>query len=248
MSREQVVLKTQTQGPTRWREEWIGIADSRRVRYRSLLPDEVIGEGEKYSHSYSSVCPASVHVDYVVRVFDIIISLLISLCAFPLVVLSALLIKLSSAGPVFYQQHRVGKDGKVFTIYKFRTMVDGAEKRLGPVWALRGDDRVTPVGRILRSSRIDELPQLYNVLRGDMSLVGPRPERPYFVKRHPVLQGARMTVKPGLTGLAQIRGSYDLKPSQKAKYDRLYIRKRSVLLNAYILSRTIPVLLKRKGW
>jgi len=116
------------------------------------------------------------------------------------------------------------------------------------VWAAKDDQRITPLGRILRRTRLDELPQLYNILRGDMSLVGPRPERPYFVQRHKALQGARLAVKPGLTGLAQVRSFYDLKPAHKVKYDYLYIQKRSLLLNVYILLRTIPVLFTKKGW
>jgi lipopolysaccharide/colanic/teichoic acid biosynthesis glycosyltransferase len=149
---------------------------------------------------------------------------------------------------VLYTQERVGKAGQVFTLYKFRTMIDGAENHVGPVWAAKEDGRVTRVGRILRRMRLDELPQLYNILVGDMSLVGPRPERPFFVERHEALQGVRLSVKPGLTGLAQIRSFYDLKPAHKARYDNLYIQHRSLLLNVYILLLTIPVVLTRKGW
>jgi lipopolysaccharide/colanic/teichoic acid biosynthesis glycosyltransferase len=163
-------------------------------------------------------------------------------------IVSALLIKITSSGPVFYQQERVGQGGKVFTLCKFRTMIDDAEKHVGPVLATKDDERVTPVGRILRRMRIDELPQTYNVLRGDMSLVGPRPERAFFIERHKALQGVRLAVKPGLTGLAQVRSYYDLKPAHKVKYDYLYIQKRSVLLNIYILLQTIPVLFAKKGW
>jgi len=149
---------------------------------------------------------------------------------------------------VFYKQQRVGKDGKVFTLYKFRTMVNDAEKGLGPVLASRDDPRVTKVGKVLRATRLDELPQLLNVLHGDMSLVGPRPERPHFVKQHKALHELRLAVKPGLTGLAQIRSFYDLKPKHKIKYDYLYIQKRSFRLNLYILLLTIPAVLSRKGW
>jgi lipopolysaccharide/colanic/teichoic acid biosynthesis glycosyltransferase len=160
----------------------------------------------------------------------------------------ALLVKVSSAGPVLYRQERVGKDGRVFTLYKFRTMVKGAEEKVGPVLASRTDPRATKVGRILRATRLDELPQLLNVLRGDMSLVGPRPERPHFVRKHKALHELRLAVKPGLTGLAQIRSLYDLKPRHKIKYDYLYIQKRSLPFNLYILARTIPVILSRRGW
>lgn len=175
-------------------------------------------------------------------------SIVILLLAAPVMVFAAVLIKLSSAGPVLYKQRRVGKNYKIFKLYKFRTMVNDAEKHTGPVWAAKDDQRVTPVGKILRRTRLDELPQLFNVLNGDMSLVGPRPERPYFVRRHRVLQGVRLTVKPGITGLAQIRAFYDLKPEHKLRYDYLYIQKRSFFLNTYILFKTVPVVLLRKGW
>lgn len=183
-----------------------------------------------------------------IRLFDMVGSLVIFIFAFPLMLAVGLLIKLTSRGPVLYRQERVGKDGEVFILYKFRTMVNDAESHLGPVLAVQGDNRVTPVGRLLRRMRLDELPQLYNVMCGEMSLVGPRPERPYFVARHKVLQGVRLSVKPGLTGLAQVRGVYDLKPTHKARYDSLYIQRRSLLLNIYIVLLTIPVLFARKGW
>ena len=186
--------------------------------------------------------------EFLMRGLDTVGSILILLFSAPVTILIPLLIKISSAGPVFYKQQRVGKDGKLFTLYKFRTMVDDAEKEVGPVLASREDPRVTKVGKILRTTRLDELPQLLNVLQGDMSLVGPRPERPHFVKRHKVLHELRLAVKPGLTGLAQVRSFYDLKPRHKIKYDYLYIQKRSLLLNLYILIRTIPAVFSRKGW
>ncbi len=200
------------------------------------------------SHAAFSATRIPKAVEFLIRLFDVVGSLVILTCAFPVMIVAALLIKLTSRGAVLYRQERVGKDGQLFSLYKFRTMIDGAEMNVGPVWASRDDDRVTPVGRILRRTRLDELPQLYNILRGDMSLVGPRPERPYFVQRHRALQGMRLAVKPGLTGLAQIRSFYDLKPTHKVRYDYLYIQNRSLLLNVYILLQTIPVLFTRKGW
>jgi lipopolysaccharide/colanic/teichoic acid biosynthesis glycosyltransferase len=191
---------------------------------------------------------ASRAAECLIRSFDIVGSLAILLCALPGMAVAGLLIKLTSRGPILYRQERVGKSARIFTLYKFRTMIEDAEKGLGPVWAVPDDERVTPVGRILRRMRFDEVPQLYNVVRGDMSLVGPRPERPYFVERHKALQGLRLAVKPGLTGLAQIRSFYDLKPAHKVRYDYLYIQNRSLLLNIYILLQTIPVLFTRKGW
>ena len=183
-----------------------------------------------------------------IRLLDVFGSIGILLLSWPAMLIVLLAIKLTSRGPVLYQQERVGKAGKLFWLYKFRTMVQDAEKHVGPVWATRDDARVTTVGRVLRRTRLDELPQLFNILRGDMSLVGPRPERPFFVERHRALQGVRLAVKPGLTGLAQIRAFYDLKPAHKVKYDYLYIQRRSFLLNIYILLRTVPVLFAKKGW
>ena len=186
--------------------------------------------------------------EFLIRSLDTIGSIFILLVSMPMAILLSLLIKISSPGPVFYKQQRVGKDGKIFTLYKFRTMVKDAEKKVGPVLASRDDPRITKVGKILRTTRLDELPQLINVLRGDMSLVGPRPERPHFVKQHKALHELRLAVKPGLTGLAQIRNFYDLKPRHKIKYDYLYIQKRSLVLNLYILFQTIPVIFSKKGW
>ena len=186
--------------------------------------------------------------EFLIRLLDIVGSLAILILSLPVMIVSALLIKITSPGQAFYKQTRVGQGGQLFTLYKLRTMINDAEKYAGPVLATRDDDRITPVGRILRRMRIDELPQIYNVLRGDMSLVGPRPERPFFVERHEVLQGTRLAVKPGLTGLAQVRSFYDLKPAHKVKYDYLYIQKRSFLLNIYILLQTVPVLFAKKGW
>ena len=154
---------------------------------------------------------------------------------------------MTSSGSVFYIQERVGKDGRLFKLVKFRTMINDAETKTGPVWASTKDVRITPIGKFLRQTRIDELPQILNVLRGHMSMVGPRPERTHFAKLHKALRGIRMAVKPGLTGLAQIRSSYNLKPQHKIKYDYLYIQRRSVLLNVYLMVKTIPVMILRKG-
>jgi len=186
--------------------------------------------------------------EVVIRVVDVLGSVTVLLLAMPAMLAVTLLIKMFSPGPVLYKQRRVGRHGSLFTLYKFRTMINNAEEHTGPVWASRDDCRVTPIGRVLRQTRLDELPQLFNVLRGDMSLVGPRPERPYFVQRHKALQGARLAVRPGLTGLAQIRSFYNLRPEHKIKYDYLYIQRRSVFLNLYLLLQTVPVVFGKKGW
>lgn len=183
-----------------------------------------------------------------IRGFDIAGSFIMLAIVLPVMLLTAVLVRVTSPGPILFKQRRVGKDGKIFVLYKFRTMIENAEKHTGPVLASKNDDRVTPLGRILRASRFDELPQLFNVLKGDMSLVGPRPERPFFVSRNASLQGRRLAVKPGITGLAQIRAFYDLKPEHKLRYDSLYIQNRSLFLNLYILLQTIPVIFLKKGW
>jgi lipopolysaccharide/colanic/teichoic acid biosynthesis glycosyltransferase len=165
-------------------------------------------------------------------------------------VVVAILIKLTSKGPVLYKQQRVGKDGKIFMLYKFRTMVNDAEERSGFLPASENDPRITKLGWWLRKTRLDELPQLINVLKDQMSLVGPRPENLYRVGMHKALQELRLAVKPGLTGLAQIRNAsnaYNLHPQHKIKYDYLYIQRRSLFLNLYILVKTIPVMLFKKG-
>ena len=186
--------------------------------------------------------------EILIRALDIAGSVTILFLAMLPMLVVALLVRIFSSGTILYRQKRVGKDGKIFILYKFRTMVNNAEEHTGPVWAAEDDPRVTPIGRVLRKTRLDELPQLFNVLWGDMSLVGPRPERPHFVKQHRALQGIRLAVKPGLTGLAQIRNSYDLRPEHKTKYDYLYIRKRCLLLNLYILLQTVHVIFSKKGW
>ncbi|MHC4281762.1 MAG: sugar transferase [Planctomycetota bacterium] len=215
--------------------------------YMKLLPERI--NGENSLHFLNTFIGRKRDVEeFLMRCLDILGSLVILFISAPVAILSALLIKSTSSGPVLYKQKRVGKDGKVFTLYKFRTMVKDAEERVGPVLASRGDPRITKVGTFLRTTRLDELPQLYNVLRGDMSLVGPRPERPHFVKLHKSLRELRLTVRPGITGLAQIRNFYDLKPRHKIKYDYLYIQQRSLLLNLYTLAKTIPVIFSRKGW
>ncbi|MBM3772286.1 MAG: undecaprenyl-phosphate glucose phosphotransferase [Acidimicrobiia bacterium] len=177
------------------------------------------------------------------RMIDVVISgAALLILALPLA-LVALVVKLSSRGPVFYRQERMGLDGKPFTIIKFRSMHDHAERGTGPMWAFEDDPRVTPLGRFLRRSNIDELPQLWNVLRGDMSIVGPRPERPYFVAqfKHKVPQYMlRHKVKAGLTGWAQVNGWRGNTPLDKRiEYDLYYIENWSVRLDLKIMWLTL---------
>lgn len=186
--------------------------------------------------------------EFLIRAFDIVCSSVILVLISPLLFLIALAIKITSNGPVLYKQTRVAKDGEPFEMCKFRTMKVDAEKHTGPTLAAKDDLRTTKIGRFLRESHLDEIPQLLNVLQGKMCLVGPRPERPHFVKRHESLRGIRLAVKPGITGLAQIRSLYDLHPRHKMKYDYLYIQKRSFMFNLYILMKTVPVVLFGKSW
>jgi len=215
--------------------------------YAKLLSANMLGENS-VQFLATFIGRRSDWEEFSIRVLDILGSVFLLVLLSPLIGLVALFIKITSPGSVFYKQNRVSKDGRIFTMYKFKTMSDDAEKETGPVLAVENDLRVTRIGRFLRNTHINEIPQLFNVIRGEMSLVGPRPDRPYSVKQHKVLREIRLAVKPGLTGLAQIRSFYDLKPKHKAKYDYLYIQKRSLLLNLYILAKTIPVVFSRKGW
>ena len=167
--------------------------------------------------------------------------------------LIAAAIKLDSKGPVLYVQDRVGFSRKTFRLYKFRSMVANAEELSGPIWAHENDIRVTRVGRILRKTRFDEFPQLYNIIKGNMSLVGPRPERPFFVeklkKKIPYYQ-LRLKIKPGLTGWAQIKHRYDRSLDdvrEKLKYDLYYIENMSLNMDFKIILATIFVVLRRWG-
>jgi lipopolysaccharide/colanic/teichoic acid biosynthesis glycosyltransferase len=186
--------------------------------------------------------------ELLIRLVDIAISLCGLTLLSPIAGLVTLAIKATSLGPAIYKQIRVGKDGKQFVMYKFRTMYQDSEKLNGFQPAVHDDPRITWLGKWLRQSRLDEIPQLVNILIGDMSLVGPRPENVFRVNSHKALQGIRLAVKPGLTGLAQIRSFYDLEPQHKIKYDYLYIQRRSLQLNLYILLYTIPSLISKKGW
>jgi len=183
------------------------------------------------------------------RAMDIVLSLLGLIILSPLFILIPVLIKLDSPGSVFFKQDRVGKDGRIFTIYKFRSMFEDAEKDTGPVFAGEEDSRITRIGRFLRNSHLDEIPQLFNILKGEMSFIGPRPERPYFIekfKKEVPGYMQRLSVRPGLTGLAQVYASYYVSPHNKLRYDLLYIRNYSPLLDLQILYRTIQILWRRR--
>lgn len=176
------------------------------------------------------------------RAMDIIIGSVAMIIMSPVMALFSILIKLDSEGPVIYRQERIGYDGRIFTMYKFRTMHKDAEKGTGPVWAKENDPRCTRVGRWLRRTNLDELPQVINVLRGDMSLVGPRPERPYFVnkfKQKIPQYMRRHMVKSGITGWAQVNGLRgNTSVEERTRYDIFYVENWSLLLDLIILART----------
>jgi lipopolysaccharide/colanic/teichoic acid biosynthesis glycosyltransferase len=209
--------------------------------------------------------------EFACRILNVFVATLLIILSLPITLLAAIAIKLTSSGPIFYTQTRVGLDrrwnrtralyerrredlgGEQFTIYKFRSMRVDAEVGGSAVWATKDDDRVTPVGKFLRATRIDEIPQLLNVLRGEMNVVGPRPERPsIFVRlREEIsLLPVRQRVKPGITGWAQINRSYDTDIDgvrEKLRLDLEYLRSQSVMTDLRIMLRTIPVMLFRVG-
>lgn len=183
------------------------------------------------------------------RLFDVVFSLCALLVlAIPMLLL-ALLIKLESPGAAIYKQERLGKGGKPFMMYKFRSMRVDAEKN-GPQWAKVNDERCTRIGRFIRVTHIDELPQLWNVLMGDMSVVGPRPEREFFYQRFeqdiPDFR-VRLLVAQGLTCIGQVNGCYDLTPQKRLEYDKQYMKKQSIAMDIQCLYKTIGVLITRKG-
>jgi sugar transferase (PEP-CTERM system associated) len=187
------------------------------------------------------------------RVFDVVSAALLLTITLPLMLLTMLLIALDSRGPIFYRQERVGLNGKTFEVIKFRSMRSDAEQDGQPRWASASDDRVTRIGRLMRLTRIDELPQLYNVLKGEMSLVGPRPERPFFVEsltKDIPYYAVRHSVKPGLTGWAQVRFQYGSSledTKHKLQYDLYYVKNHTLFLDLLIMFETVSVVLTGKG-
>jgi len=205
-------------------------------------------------------------VDRSCRALDLLLSAALMVVLAPLCALIALAIRLDSGGPVLFRQRRFGRDQKPFVVTKFRTMHHGADHDThrtfvlgliagdhperpngGPKFKMVEDERVTRVGRLLRRSSLDELPQLWNVLRGEMSLVGPRPPIPYEVEHYPPHWFARFAVKPGLTGLWQVSGRSDLALEEMVALDVEYSRRRSLWLNLWILARTVPAVLSGRG-
>ena len=186
------------------------------------------------------------------RILDIIFALLIGICVIPIMIIAAIIIKLESKGPIFFIQERIGEGNKPFKIVKFRSMTTDAEKD-GPKWATKNDNRVTKFGKFMRLTRVDELPQLWNVLKGEMSFVGPRPEREFFIKqleKEIMYYNLRHTVKPGLTGWAQVMYPYGASIEdayRKLQYDLYYIKNHDILFDMKILLKTITIVIFGKG-
>lgn len=187
------------------------------------------------------------------RVMDIFVSFVILIVTSPICMFTAVAIKIESPGPVLFTQERCGLNGRVFKIYKFRSMKKDAEKLTGPVWSQKGDPRITEIGRFIRKVRIDEIPQMFNVLKGEMSMVGPRPERPFFVEKlseEIPYYKRRLKVRPGITGWAQVKHKYDESVEDvkiKLRYDLFYIENMSLRMDFKIIFRTIFVVLFGKG-
>jgi lipopolysaccharide/colanic/teichoic acid biosynthesis glycosyltransferase len=191
------------------------------------------------------------------RVFDLAVGLLILGLVVPIVPLIALMIKFDSPGPVFYRQERVGRGGRLFRFYKFRSMYAEADRRIaelehlneqeGPVFKMKSDPRITPVGRFLRRSSMDEIPQVFNVLRGEMSIVGPRPALPVEVARYQPWHRRRLEVKPGITCLWQIAGRSHIGFEEWMRLDMEYLRTRSLGTDLVIFLKTVPAVMARRG-
>ena len=194
-------------------------------------------------------CGLTVEKQVIKRIFDVICSTFMFAVLSPVFLLIAVLIKAYDGGPVFYKQERLTKDGKIFMVYKFRSMRVDSEKQ-GARLAMKGDSRVTPVGKVLRNIHFDELPQLLNIIKGDMSLVGPRPERPEiaaeYAKEIPEFS-YRLKVKAGLTGYAQVYGKYNTTPYDKLKLDLTYIENYSFVLDLQLIATTVKILFQKEN-
>jgi exopolysaccharide biosynthesis polyprenyl glycosylphosphotransferase len=241
-------------------DEVLRVCDGRPVTLK-LVPDfyTAIGGMARTEHMYGlpliEVLPEPIPAweKRTKRIVDVLVAAVVIVLGLPVWALIAGAVRATSPGGAIYRQTRVGRGGRPFTMLKFRTMVQGAERDTGPVWAQKADARVTPLGRWLRRLRLDELPQFWNVLVGEMSLVGPRPERPFFVEKltqQIPLYSRRHRVQPGITGLAQVKWRYDSDLDdvrQKLKYDLFYIETMSLRLDAKILLQTVRTALAGGG-
>lgn len=201
--------------------------------------EKSIGKSYAYPQSYSVIK----------RFMDITMAFTGLIISMPILLLFCIAIKLETPGPAFYLQERVGRNGKYFKVIKLRSMGVDAEKK-GAQWAEINDPRVTKIGAFIRKTRIDEIPQLINVLQGDMSMIGPRPERPIFTAQfNEEIPGfiKRLEVKPGVTGWAQVNGGYDITPNEKLELDLFYIENRSIVLDVQIIFKTVRIVLTGEG-
>ncbi len=213
----------------------IGIRSSETESKNYMVPKETPNGGKLYK--------------VVKRILDFICSLLACIVLVLPMIVIAIIIKCDSKGPVIYKQERLGINGKKFNIYKFRTMRNDAEAD-GPQWAQRNDERCTRIGRKLRNCRLDELPQFINILKGNMSFVGPRPERECFYEEFETyIHGFknRLAVTPGLTGMAQVNGGYDLEPEEKIVYDMEYIKTQSLWVDIKLVFKTVKLVFTHEG-
>jgi sugar transferase (PEP-CTERM system associated) len=219
------------------RETW-------QIRVDSLQPSWLVFNGG-FDQSFLRT--------FMKRAFDLVCSSILLVLTFPIMLMAALAVWLEDRAPIFYSQERVGKDGKTFRVHKFRSMRADAEKGGKPQWAAQNDPRITRVGNFMRKTRIDELPQILNVFKGEMSFVGPRPERPYFVEQLMEVvpyYNVRHSIKPGITGWAQVRYGYGSSAEdalQKLQYDLYYVKNNSLFLDVLILIDTLKVVMFRSG-
>lgn len=219
-------------------------------QYIEKIEDNVCDFNDKITSSidYSIVNDSFLFKIYH-RILDIIVAIIGLVISIPIIIVFGFLIKKEDGGPVFYKQDRLGKDGKIIFIYKLRSMMINAETN-GAIWAEKNDPRITKVGKFIRKTRIDEIPQFLNILKGEMSIIGPRPERPTLTMEfNDQIPGFinRLVIKPGLTGYAQVHGGYDISPEDKIKEDLYYIKNRSVFLDFSILFRTVKVIFTGEG-
>lgn len=215
-----------------------------RIEYLDSYDENEISRMIDYS-----ICKNNIFYDIFSRILDILLSLSGLTIGIPLIIIFGVLVKLEDGGPIIYKQERLGKDGKMFNLYKIRSMRIDAEK-FGVQWAQNNDPRVLRVGKFIRKTRIDEIPQLFNILKGDMSIVGPRPERPMFTMQfNEEIDGFvnRLSVKPGLTGLAQVNGGYEMTPKEKLNWDLKYIQNKNIFLDINIIFKTISIILTGYG-
>lgn len=218
-----------------------------------IVSSEIKPDFNKIEYKYLKKLNKEIKVEksyYLVkRFFDVFVGLITLYLTFPLIIIFSILIFLETFSNPLYSQTRVGLMGKPIKIYKIRSMYKDAEKN-GIKWADANDPRITKIGKLIRKTRIDELPQLINVIKGDMSFIGPRPERPEFVELFSESTNGfekRCLVKPGLSGLAQIQGGYELSPSKKLQYDLKYIEKGSLLMEVFIILKTFAVIITGSG-